>query len=341
MWETTDEKLVLLELLVSGTLKKRRAQAAVFDALAELPWTRVTGRRDEIALVEEHRHEIASLLDRVWPEWGASLAELTARGLPPTPDGWGSLEDARRAAGLPVLPELINRRTAAALAAPHSKATLTERRREALGDAEPTHDGTVRLRPPRGLSVRTERGSVDLSAVAGILGEVAIPERAFRDSLVFEGAVGALLLVENLGAWRDLPAPEGFLLAHVPGWDTATVTLLLERFTEVPVVHFGDLDPNGARIYVHLRERRPDLVWFVPPFWKEFVESHGQRGAWPDDLDLSWGPEFVRELARRELWLEQERIVLDPRLHPELESAIHDRVGRASESRAGNEPTDH
>lgn len=321
MWETADEKLVLLELLVSGALKKRRAQAAAYEALAELPWTRVTGRRDEIGLVEEHRHELAGLLDRVWPEWRVALAELTARGFPPTPDGWGKLQDARRAEGLPVLPGLINRRTAAALAAPHSKAALTERRRAALGDAEATHDGTIRLRPPPGLLVRTERGSVDLSAVAGVLGEVAIPERAFRDSLVFEGAVRALLLVENLGAWRDLPAPNGFLLAHVPGWDTATVAHLLERFTDIPALHFGDLDPNGVRILMHLRERRPDLIWFVPSFWAEFVESHGQRGTWPDDLDLTWAPELVRELAGRELWLEQERIVLEPRARPELEAA--------------------
>lgn len=322
MWETTDERLALLELLVSGALKKRRAQTAVFDVLAELPWTRVTGRRDEIGLVEEHRHELTALLERVWPEWGDALAELTARGLPPTPDGWGKLEDARRAEGLPALPELINRRTAAALAAPHSKATLTERRRATLGDAEATHDGTVRLRPPPGLLVRTERGLVDLSAVAGVLGEVAIPERAFLDSIVFEGAVRALLLIENLGAWRDLAAPDGLLLAHVPGWDTATVAHLLEHFTNIPVVHFGDLDPNGVRILMHLRERRPDLIWFVPSFWVEFVESHGQRGIWPDDLDLGWAPELVRALAERELWLEQERIVLDPRVRRDLEGLV-------------------
>ncbi len=40
MWETLEERLVLLELLVRGSLKRRRAQTSAYEALAELPWTR-------------------------------------------------------------------------------------------------------------------------------------------------------------------------------------------------------------------------------------------------------------------------------------------------------------
>src|SRR5687768_12478163 len=110
MWQTTDERLALLELLARGTLKRRRFQTASWDALAELPWTRRTGRRDEIALLRERRGELVTLLDRVWPTWRDALVELTARGLPPNPEGWTALDDARRAECLPVLPEQINRR---------------------------------------------------------------------------------------------------------------------------------------------------------------------------------------------------------------------------------------
>ncbi len=321
-WQAPEERLALLELLARGVLKRRRAQAAAYEHLAELPWTRATGRREEIALVEEHRLELVSLLGRIWPAWGEALAELTANGFAPTPDGWSQLEDARRAQGLPVLPALLNRRTAAALAAPHSKATLTERRLATLGETEPTHDGTVRLRACQGLIARTHRGSVDLSAVAGVLGEVAIAERAFREGLELQGEVRALLLVENLGAWRDLPSLDGWVYAHVPGWDTPTVAHLLERMTHVPVVHFGDLDPNGVRIFWHLRERRTDLRWFIPPWWAELVETHGQRFPWPDDLDLREAPELVRELAARGLWLEQEPLVLDGRVRAALEALL-------------------
>jgi hypothetical protein len=321
-WQTSEERLALLELLARGVLKRRRTQAAAFEALAELPWTRATGRRDEIGLVEERRSEFVALIERVWPAWGAALAELTARGLPPTPDGWGHLEDARRRDGLPALPELLNRRTAAALAAPHSKATLTERRRAALGATVPTYDGALRLRPPQGLAVRTRRGTLELAVVADILGEVAIPDRAFMEGLTFEGAIRAVLLVENLGAWRDFPALEGWLFAHVPGWDTRAVGHLFEHVADVPIVHFGDLDPNGVRILMHLRERRPDVRWFIPPFWSELIETHGQHALWPDDLDLRETPALVRKLAACGLWLEQEPLVVDPRIGPALLEAL-------------------
>jgi hypothetical protein len=322
MWQNIEERLALLELLASGTLKRRRSQAAAWDALAELPWARRSGRRDELRLVEERRGELAALLSRVWPAWGEGLAELTARGFSPTPDGWTALEDARRAEGLPALPTQLNRRTAASLAAPHSKATLTSRRRLALGGLEATHDGSVRLRPPRGLVARTPRGVLDLAAIAAVIGEVSLPERALKDGLELDGPLRAVLLIENLGAFCDLPASDGWLFAHVAGWDTATVGRLLDRLAHVPILHFGDLDPNGVRIFQHLRGQYPDLRWFVPSFWEELVESKGQRGSWPDDLVLDAAPKLVRDLAARGLWLEQEPLVVDPRTPIALESML-------------------
>ena len=322
MWQTAEERLALLELLVRGSLKLRRAQTTSYHTLAELPWTRATGRRDEIALVDERRPELVALMDRVWAEWGQILADLTARGLPPTPEGWVRLKDARRSEGLPALPQQLNRRTAAALAAPHSKAVLTDRRLAALGNVGTTRDGSVRLRPPRGLIARTRSGVVDLAAIAEVLGEVSISERAFKEDLAFEGRVRAVLLVENLGAWRDLPSLEGWLFAHVAGWDTATVVLLLDRIGRVPLIHFGDLDPNGARIFLHLRGRYSELRWFVPPFWGDLVDTMGLSAQWPDDLELQDAPELVRELARRGLWLEQEPLVIDGRIVSALEGML-------------------
>jgi hypothetical protein len=322
MWQLPSERLALLELLSRGTLKKRRAQTDSWNALAELTWVKRTGRRDEIGLVEERRGELVRLLDRVWPGWGDALAALTARGLAPTLDGWTALEDAIRAGDLPSLPERLNRRTAAALVASHSKANLTDRRFAALGDAEATHDGSMRLRPPSGLVAVMAQGRIDLSAVASVLGEVSIPERALRRGLVLEGAIRAALLVENLGAFCDLPALDGWLIVHVPGWDTATVALLLERLADVPVIQFGDLDPNGVRIVRHLRALRPDIHWFVPDFWWDLIDKHGQRRAWPDDLDVSDCPELVKQLAERGLWLEQEPVVVDPRVAEALWAAI-------------------
>jgi hypothetical protein len=326
MWKSIDDRLALLELLAGTTLKLRRAQDTAFTTLRELPWTRETGRRDEIELVESRRFELVNLLDRVWSEWRDTLAELVARGLPPTPDGWSRLTDARRAEGIPPLPARINKHTAAALAAPHSKSTLTESRLAALGDVDTTHDGSIRLRPPAGLLARTPRGDVDLSRVADLLGEVSIAERAFLDGMTIAGDVRALLLVENLGAWRDLTAPAGWLIVHVPGWNTATVARLLAQAAHWPTVHFGDLDPAGVRIYRHLRSLRPELRWLVPAFWRELVELHGLPTRWPDDLDLADAPDLVRELARAGLWLEHERVSVDPRIASALEAVLDERA---------------
>jgi hypothetical protein len=178
------------------------------------------------------------------------------------------------------------------------------------------------MRPPRGLLARTERGQLDLEAIARVLGEVAVPERALREGLTLEGAIRAVLLVENLGAWRDLPDLDGWLLVHVPGWDTPTVGLLLDRLRSVPILHFGDLDPNGIRILQHLRTMRSDIRCFVPSFWEESVVTRGLPGAWPEDLDLREAPPLVQRLAAQRLWLEQETIVLDPRLPAALLSML-------------------
>lgn len=107
-----------------------------------------------------------------------------------------------------------------------------------------------------------------------------------------------------------------------PGWDTATVARLLERLLHVPLIHFGDLDPNGVRILRHLRALRSDLRWFVPEFWTELVETKGLPGVWPDDLDLGEAPALVRELASRGLWLEQEPVAVDAKTPSALESLL-------------------
>jgi hypothetical protein len=169
---------------------------------------------------------------------------------------------------------------------------------------------------------RTPRGAVDLASIAAVLGEVALPERALTGRLELEGSVRAVLLVENLGTFCDLPPIAGWLFAHVAGWDTATVRRLLERLPHAPVVHFGDLDPNGARIVRHLREQVRELRWFVPSFWGELVEAKGLPASWPEDLDLAGAPPLVHELARRGLWLEQEPLAVDPRTCPALEALV-------------------
>ena len=322
MWQRIETRLALLELQSTGLLPRRKSQEEAHHWLEQLTWTRRTRRRGEIELVPERAGDLTALLDRVWPEWVEVRAELDDAGLPPTPAGWQALEDRRRGLALPPLPSRLNRHTAAALAGPHAKVALTPDRTAVLGDVEVVDDGLIRLRLPAGLIAILGNERFELDPLMALLGEVGIPERPLLDGLRVEGTVRAVLLVENLGAWRDMPRPEGWLLAHVPGWDTRGVGLLLEALPSCPVVHFGDLDPDGVKIHRHLAASIPELGWLVPEFWEERVESHGQDGAWPEELELSGTPELVRELARRGLWLEQEVIVLDGRLVGVMEGVV-------------------
>lgn len=323
MWERDEDRLALLELLEAGRLRRRTGQNEAWTLLDQLPWTRRTGRRDEFELVPEHKNTLVELLDRVWSGWRFGSQALVDRALGPTPTDWRRLQDLLRADGVADLPDRLNRRTATSAVAPHSKSTLSLIRRAALGDTTVTRDGIVRLRPPSG--IRFVRGDVTIDATktAGILGEVAITERALLDGTVLDGPVRAVLLVENLGPYQDLDPPDGWLVVHVPGWDTATVRLFIAQLRDVPVVHFGDLDPAGVRIVRHLRQIHPGLKWAVPDFWGEYIEKkRALPGEWPDDLNLDGAPALIRELANRGLWLEQELIAVDPRLRVALEAAV-------------------
>lgn len=112
---------------------------------------------------------------------------------------------------------------------------LSVERREALAGVDLTRDGLVRLRPNAGLTIKRDGCVLDTSLVVGVLHEVVLTERALRDGARLAGTLPrALLLVENLGPYLDLCAPEGWLVAHVPGWDTVTVRLLMEQ---MPSVH--------------------------------------------------------------------------------------------------------
>jgi hypothetical protein len=324
IWEHDEDRLALLELLRTGVLRRRSAQAQAWAHLEALPWVRRSGRRGELALVDEHRAAVAGLLDHVWRDWKRWDGELERAGLPRTPKGWRALLDEQKAAGLGPLPDRLNLRTATSAVAPHSKSTLGAKRRDALGDIEITRDGVVRLRAPTGVAVVRGSRRVDAGTLAELLGEVTISDRALRDGTVLEGPIRAVLLVENLGPYQDLDPPAGWLVVHVPGWNTAAVRLFLGGLPHLPVIHFGDLDPAGVRIHEHLRSIHPAVRWAVPEFWSERIDTHALRGVWPEDLDLSASPSLCRELAARGLWLEQECIALDPRLAPALERLADD-----------------
>ena len=137
-----------------------------------------------------------------------------------------------------------------------------------------------------------------------------------------------MLTVENLGAFQDAVVSDDVLVVHVPVWNTRTTRDLLKGLDEVPVVHFGDLDPNGIAILVHLRRWRPRVRWLVPSYSEERRESKGLTRDWPD-LDMPEDvPDWVRELPERRTWLEQEVIAVDSRFGTFLEMEIQRALSR-------------
>lgn len=319
MWAERSHRLALLELAETGELRRRRSNAAAWDELLQVGWARRTSRGPVLALAE--RDEVEGLLERMWPGWRQVASELRQAGLSYDERGLDELELRQRAsrASALELPARLNRHTQRSLHGRHSKARSL--RPSTL--VESTEDWLLRLRPNPGLRVRLGERSLEGCEVAAVLGELAVGERALRQGLAFEGVLPrAVLTVENLGAFVDLPPPEGWLVAFVPGWDTAPARALLDRLGSVPFAHFGDLDPAGVAIVRHLRRLRPDLAWVVPDFALEYPPL---EKAWPEGLLDPQDPPLLHELARAGRWLEQEALVLDPRLLPALEACL---VGR-------------
>lgn len=330
-WSQPDHAHVLLELLISGGLRRRKRQAAALAQLESLGWTRRAVRSDRVELVGRHREQLAACLDGAWPEWREIAADLARLDLPPTPGGMKELAQRRRAAraaGL-ALPERLNRHTAAALVGRHSKAALGPFEQVVFDRVDLTDDGLVRMRPSRALSLATTGGIVDACELADLLGEVVLTERALRDGTRLAGArPRAVLTVENLGAYIDAWVPDDVLVVHIPGWNTRLARLLLEPLRETPLVHFGDLDPNGVAIVEHLRLWRDDVDWLVPACWEELRGTHGLRRVWPHGVLPEGTPDWVCRLVSDGLWLEQEPLVVHEGWPESLASALGERPSR-------------
>jgi hypothetical protein len=329
-WPGRLSQLALVELYTQGVLRRRELQAAAWDHLRSLRWTRLATRQRELELKDQYRDQVEQLLDQVWPLWRNALVELKAAELAPTPSGWEQLQDQQRitAAAAAELPTRLNRRVASALVGPHAKATLTEIRQTALAACELTADQAVRVRPHRGLVIRRGEHTLTGERLTTLLGEIIVPERALLDGLAFGGsAPKAIILVENLGPYIDLPLPSTLMAVHYPGWDVPLPKVLLERlqqtYSQTPLWLFGDIDPNGVAIYRHLADRFP-LQWLVPTCWAD-CPVHPAEQPWPADALPAAAPAWVHELVRNGQWAEQEPVVLLPAFATCLQELAADR----------------
>jgi hypothetical protein len=315
------EPLAWLLLLAEGRLARRNETAAAWDLARDAGWVELTGRREEAVLRERHRGAVEARLDHLWPGWRAEAEALRSAGERPTSAGWQRLADARRRADLPgALPASLNRRTVAAALRDHSKAALGPADHAAVGVTAVTHDNLLRMRPHAGLRLARDGASLDAGSLVALCGEVCVTERAIRAGTRLAGPPPrAILLVENLGVYVDVPLPAGWCAVHVPGWNTRMVAHLRDAWPTTPALLFGDLDPNGVAIARALRAAWPGLRWFIPDFAAEYL-PRAREGRWPEDRGDA--PPVVRQLMEAERWIEQEVFVLDARLEADLERAL-------------------
>ena len=319
MWHEPAHRLALLELLQTGSLQKRVTQAAAWQELLQLGWTRRTSKQGRLALVPHMRGAVEQTLDGAWADWRVVLQSLTARKLPATESGLMALQREQRLSTAPQLPARVSQRTAAAALGAHSKASLGEAAQQSLRGYQVTSDYVVRMRGCHGLSLSRDGETYDASLLEKVQGELLLSERGLLDGTTIHGAPATLLLVENVGPFVDLTPQPGWLLVHVPGWNTHAAKRLFELFPEVPVLHFGDLDPEGLQIFCHLRRTRPDLRWVVPDWTFDYVMSHGLPKEWPQTPELTDAPPVIQKLAEQRRWVEQESLVFDDRLWPALQ----------------------
>lgn len=325
MWERVEDRLALLELHLTGTLKRRQSQIAAWDFLVAAPWVRITGRRDEIALRDGADQTLVALLDRLWRSWKDEATNLAQRGFPPTPRGWISYCNEGRIDRLPNLPTRINRHTLAALTDSHAKVAKGYLARAGVA-SEPMRDNILRLRMPDGVILKVGSRRLELGPIMDTLGEMAIPERAVMDGISFTGPLDAALIIENLGLFCDLPIMEGWMYILVPGWDTPLAGLFLECLGSLEIYHTPDLDPEGIRIHQHLQKLIPRIKLFCPSFVAEYIDQEKRLGqgkrAWPSEDELVDVPPVIHTLAAQNLWIEQEVFALDPRMREYMQNLI-------------------
>lgn len=318
-WRDHRIQAALLTLWQSGSITRSAARGALIEHLLDAGLLGRTTRAHEYALPNTRRDQFATFLSNIWLQWQETLAALSDAGLPTTAEGLVQLQRGTPLAG--TLPPLLHYKTYQARFAMHSKAAATT----PPPGSELTNDDVLRLRTPAGFRLTIDDKRIECDALMEIAGEVVLPERALRRLVATDAEPRCLLTVENLGAYVDLPEQDGLLLLHQPGWNSRLALMFIERLSvSIPWYHFGDLDPKGLAIYQSLNAgtRCPQL--WIPDFWLDYEETH----ALP--LDKPWTPvsprlvkhPLVRSLVDQGRWLEQEALVIDPRIKQALTQLV-------------------
>jgi hypothetical protein len=305
-------RLPLLELLTNGVLPKRHSIRELIDELSRLPW--VTLSRREASLIPGKKDSLTAMLDNDWPQWQEHSLKL---------EGVFSAERLRQVSrqgkgSLDLLSQLVagrvyNTKTISALVGSHSKS------RGLLPEVTVVSDFAARIRPNKGLLISNGKGvSYSACELAELQGELLICERAIGRGTTFSGMLPRVVLaIENPAVFADIQLPEDFMALLTSGNNPVQICEIVSLLPEsTPIYWFGDLDAEGILIRrSFIRRCKGRAAAAIPPFWDEYLQEYGCQAedSWAG-FDPGGEPELVATLISRKLWLEQEPLVLDPRL---------------------------
>jgi hypothetical protein len=339
-----EDVLPLLKILEEGKLTVSKPLKPIGDRLLTLRWAVQSRYKSVIELTDKGRGSIPELLSNQWPEWQKTRDALKGADLPIDMASIFELERANRLNGLNV-PSMIHCKTITSILGKHSKTGVSKRLAAALPNTTITTDQTLRFYANKGLELKAKDGfTQSCDPLMAILGEVAVPERAFLHGLQLCGTMPKVIFtVENKGAFIDFPVTaDKIMVVFVPGNDQALAVQLLSLLpSEIPHYHFGDLDPKGIEIYSGIDKKVPQTSkLFVPKIWTDYYEvSLANKKCWPViDGDIAKIP-LISTLMADDTWLEQECILLDPRLVVDILVCVNkDHLFASSAESVGREP---
>lgn len=321
-WDCDELRAVALRLLMLGTIRSTKVAEPLLMEVEELGFVVPARHLNAFRLSPHCKEKFRRYLMVRWPQ--LNDAESVFLACPETISATALRTMRRMPLGLPVGIKRLNRKTWSAWAGAHSKSG----HRTAPEGVQLTTDEALRLRANAGLEFSGEGGErFAANACQALFGETIIPERGLERNWRLGGNLPKLILtVENIGAYVDLPVPSWLLLIHAPGRNTLLATRFIDRLpSNIPWLHFGDVDPAGLDIGLSIRGQEPGrrpTPW-IPHAANVLLATHSLP------LDLPWPARrfpsdllnnpVLKWLIDHQRWLEHEAAVLLPGFRDELD----------------------
>lgn len=280
-------------------------------------WIRSGYKKGEWILIEENRQELIDYLSTIWPTRHLDIPLLARRNLSPHNESHlKHLPTLRRS--IEPINGMINNKTLRSLYGNGPKGSSWL---EPTKDTIITHDAITRFKPNMGLFFQKGSEKIDLTKQAMVCRECAIPQRAYLNGAGFTGSPPkAIVTIENLGAYIDMPTNQDYLYIFSPGSDLNPAKLILSQFPNVLWVHFGDIDPEGLNIFASLRNALDrNGRFYIPSYADEYLDlSQKKNVVWSDDDRYP----LIQRLKDKNIGMYQEVLTLDMRFSSDLTEFI-------------------